>query len=320
MKKLLFKSVFYSFLFILSLEALVRTFHLSKDYPIRYLDEYNVEKWKPNQQGFSVTGNRRQNFSEFNINASGFNSYREYNPSVDKKEIAIVGDSFIEGFHQDYFNSIGKKIENQLHSIEVYEYAYAGYDMADQLHLIHQYKKQFDKIDHVIISLTYDSDLTRGKYNVIQDRLALETSYNRLFKKSKLLVYAKKIGVFDPIKKLIYRIKNFNHNKAAETLEKTIPVSNANSKKHTTYLDNFKNLVSLYGYDKKRFVLLLDESKTNPGFIHFLTKNGFAYIDYSQNFKASKKTTHLIYDQHWNNHGRNLIANLIAKYIQERLD
>ena len=133
MKKLLIKSMIYFFLLLLSLEVWVRVLHLHKDSPYRYVDEYQVEKWVPNQQGHSVTGNRRQNFSKFYINKSGFNSYREFTPTKDKVEVAIVGDSFIEGFHQNYLNSTGKKIENRLENIEVYEYGYAGYDFADEL-------------------------------------------------------------------------------------------------------------------------------------------------------------------------------------------
>jgi hypothetical protein len=47
--------------------------------------------------------------SEFHINNSGYNFYRAFTPSKDKVEIALVGDSFVEGFHQNYYNSIGKK-------------------------------------------------------------------------------------------------------------------------------------------------------------------------------------------------------------------
>jgi hypothetical protein len=71
MKKLIIKSILYVFLILIVLEGLVRVFHLGKDTPNRFLDEYKVEKWKPNQNGFSVTGNRRQNFSKYHFNTTG---------------------------------------------------------------------------------------------------------------------------------------------------------------------------------------------------------------------------------------------------------
>lgn len=184
MKKLILKCSIYFLITLIILEILVRIFHLAKDNPNRYLDEYNVEKWKPNQTGYSVTGNRNQNFSAYNINNSGYNSYREFEPTKDKFEIALVGDSFIQGFHQNYYHSIGKKIEETLPTIEVYEYGYAGYDYADQIHLIDQYKQTFNLIDKVIIYINFEDDLTRGTYKVIHDRLNLEKGFSKHLKKA----------------------------------------------------------------------------------------------------------------------------------------
>ncbi|WP_103068526.1 hypothetical protein [Aquimarina sediminis] len=315
MKKLILKSVLYIFLILISLEVLVRIFHLGKDTPTRFLDKYNVEKWAPNQNGFSVTGNRRQNFSEYHINTSGYNSYREFTPTKDKVEVALVGDSFIEGFHQHYYNSIGKKIENSLPKIEVYEYGYAGYDFADQLHLIHSYKHQFDAIDHIILGIKFSNDLTRGEYQVVKSRLALESPINKLLKKSKLLVYSKSIGILDPPQELMYRLLSLLKTKKKKTLisdDEKKRIKEDNEKKS---LDNFKSLISKYGYDKKRFTLLLDSRITSPLFLTYLKNNEFSYIDFSSSFANSDRSTTLIYDRHWNDNGRDLIAKDITEYL-----
>ena len=318
MKKLILKSGLYFFLILIFLEGLVRVFHLGKDTPTRFLDEYEVEKWVPNQNGFSVTGNRRQNFSEYKINNSGYNSYREFNPTTNKTELALVGDSFIEGFHQNYYNSIGKKIEQQFANIEVYEYGYAGYDFADQLHLVHSYKEQFDHIDQVILGIKFSNDLTRSKYQVMTGRLALESPLNKLLKKSKLLVYTKSIGLLDPPQKLIYRMRSFLKSKQepdAVSEEETLRIQ---KEKEQQYLANFESLVNLYGFDKERFTLLLDSRITPPLFLEYLETNNFDYLDFASLFEASKKPTTLIYDRHWNNHGRSLIAKVITDHLQQK--
>ncbi len=141
MKKLFLKSILYFLLIIVCLELIVRIFHLYNDVPIRFIDKQGVEKSIPNQTGFAVTGNRRQNFSKFNINSSGFNSFREFKPTKQKIEIAIIGDSFIEGMHQNYNNSIGEKLEEKLNNVEVYEYGYSGYDLSNELYLIKHTKQ-----------------------------------------------------------------------------------------------------------------------------------------------------------------------------------
>jgi len=159
--------------------------------------------------GYAVTGNRNQNYSKFRINDSGFNSYREFNPSYEKEEIAIVGDSYIQGFHIDYDNSIGKKIENQIEGIEVYEYGYAGYDLANQLHLISAYKDNFDKINHIFIYVKYPDDFIRAEYTPNIKRIQLLSS--TVFKirdNIKLLSYISSIGVVDPIKDFISNLKS----------------------------------------------------------------------------------------------------------------
>ncbi len=314
MKKLLFKTILYGFLILLVLEVAIRVFHLTKDYPSRYVDEFNVEKWVPNQAGVSVTGIRRQNFSEYKINSSGYNSYREFAPSDNKKEIALVGDSFIEGFHQHYYNSIGKKMENRLDSVEVYEFGYAGYDFADQLHLIHAYEDMFDKIDYVVLGLKFENDLTRGEYSVIQDRMHLETPLYNSIRKIKLIVYAQNSGLFDPVMNAIGRMSALFKEKPNKTVkEKT---KEDIQKTHLIYIENFKSLIKKYGYDKKRFVLLLDSNITPPIFLEYLNNNNYKYIDFYNALNKSKTPTTLIYDRHWNNHGRHLIANYLTKQLE----
>ncbi len=310
MKKLFLKTTLYIVLVLISLEGIVRVFHLAKDNPARYIDKHKVEKWVPNQEGYSVTGNRRQNFSKFYINNSGYNSYREFTPSKEKTEIALVGDSFIEGFHQHYYNSIGKKIENRLEGVEVYEYGYAGYDLADQLHLIWAYKDQFDLIDHVVLGFKFENDLTRDEYHVVKDRMQLESPLYKNLRRIKLLVYAQNIGILDPVRNVISRIlmlgKKSNNTKKVAT-QKEI------EEKQLKYLENFKSLIDIYGFDKARFVFLLDSNKTPGVFLDYLDHSGLKYIDTYHELSKSKTPTTLIYDRHWNNHGRNIIASLIVE-------
>lgn len=316
MKKLFFKIAKYVLLILITLELIIRVFHLTKDYPVRIIDEFGVEKWKPNQKGFSVTGNRRQNFSEFSINSSGFNSYREFTPSKSKLELALVGDSFIEGFHQDYNNSIGKKIENALPNIEVYEYGYAGYDLADQLNLIHQYKEDFKLIDYVIIGLEFETDLKRGKHEIIMDRMKLESLLYKNLRKIKLLTYTNSIGAVSSLKKRIIELISFKSRVKKNSSTFSEKEDGVSEKIYQKYLTNFNELINSYHFDKEHYVFYIEKSKTPEKFIDFLKINKFKFIDLSINLKKSKTPTTLIYDKHWNNHGRDLVAKSISQYLK----
>ncbi|MDH7913273.1 hypothetical protein [Winogradskyella sp. SYSU M77433] len=319
MKKFIIKSGIYIVLILLIIEIIVRVFHLYTEDPPRFIDEYGVEKRVPGNTGYTVFGNRNQSYSRFSINESGFNSHREFNPTNDKCEIAIIGDSFIEGFHQDFDDSTGKKLEDKLGNCEVYEYGYSGYDLANQMHLIHAYKEQFDLIDEVVIYLNYDSDLDRGVYEPNYDRIKmLKSTPFKIRDNIKILAYGSKIGILEPLKRLV-------SGKAFEEPEngyQTNEIETTDDEKEKALdlqkLSNFKSLVKLYGFNKSKTSFLLDSRKTSKRFLEYCRNNGINYIDFADNFKKSKKATTLIYDWHWNNHGRDIIASTIADYMKAK--
>ncbi len=320
MKKFILKTIIYIVLILLIVEIIVRVFHLYTEDPPRFIDEYGVEKRVPGNEGYAVTGNRNQNYSKFNINNAGFNSHREFLPTKEKFEIALIGDSFIEGFHQDYYDSTGKKIESKLNNIEVYEYGYAGYDFANQIHLVHAYKEQFELIDEIIYYLNYESDLERGVYEPNYDRIKmLKSTPFKIRDNIKILAYGSKIGILEPIKRLVsgkaftddtnqgYKTNQLDDRDAEET--KRIDLQR---------LENFKSLVNSYGFDKSKTSLLLDSRKTSSMFLEYCDAQDIRYIDFADAFKTSKRSTTLIYDWHWNNHGRELIATTISDYIHNK--
>ncbi|WP_339893554.1 hypothetical protein [uncultured Algibacter sp.] len=313
MKKLFVKSTLYLFLIIIALEVFVRAFHLYTETPVRYIDEFNVEKSLSNQTGHAVTGNRKQNYSEYRINGFGFNSFREFTPTEEKIEVALIGDSFIEGFHQDYFDSTGRKIENILQNIEIYEYGYGGYDLANQLYLVHTYKEHFDKIDHIIFYLKYENDLKNNTYVPNHSRIALLKSLPfRIRDNFKLLSYASSIGIVNPIKKLAISIMNGKK-------EPRLKHDSDLLKEELENLKNFKTLLDTLGFDKNKMTFLLNSTTTNHIFLNYCNEKGYQVIDFSDAFEKSINSPTLIYDMHWNNHGRDLIAFEISNYLKTKL-
>lgn len=310
MKKLFIKSALYVIFILMTLEVIVRFFHLYPETPIRYIDEFNVEKSTPGQTGFSVTGNRRQNYSEYKINSFGFNSFREFTPSENKIEVALIGDSFIEGFHQNYYNSTGKKIENNIKDIEIYEYGYSGYDLSNQLFLVDAYKTHFEKIDYIIFYLKYENDLTNNSYTPNHQRIALlKSTLFKIRNKSKLLSYASSIGLIDPIKERVINLINGN--------KKLAHIDNPD--KDLENLKNFKTLIDTFGFDKNKMAFLLNSRTTNPSFIKYCIENKIEIIDFHAAFKNTTKPPTLIYDMHWNDHGREIIAKEISNFLEKKI-
>lgn len=311
MVRLFLKSFLYLVLILVALELLVRAFHLYPEDSPRFIDNKGVEKRVPNYDGFSVTGNRRQNFSEYHINNQGFNSYREFDPSYDKDELALIGDSFIQGFHQNYYNSIGKKIENRTKGLEVYEYGYAGWDLADQLHLIQAYADDFAKIDHIVIYVKYPMDFERDTYVPNVERIKnLNSTVFKIRDNIKLLYYASQIGFLDPVKNLIINAQNADQNKEQTKSDEQQKEEDDRS------IANFDQLLKTFPIDKSKTSFLLDKRHTSPRFLEHCKALGIDVIDFGEKFEKSKTPVTLVYDMHWNNHGRSLVGQSIIDHLK----
>ncbi len=154
--------------------------------------------------------------------------------------------------------------------------------------------------------------MIRGEYTLVKERMRLESPKYRLLKKSKLLVYAQSIGAVGSLKNIANKlISGIKPSKKKKTV---IPKSEKD--KYDEYLKNFEKLIATYGFDKERFVFLLNLNETPKLFIEYLQLHDYNYIDFSKALDSSKLPTDLVYDKHWNNHGRTIVANLISDYIK----
>ncbi len=140
----------------------------------------------------------------------------------------------------------------------------------------------------------------------------------RLRDNVKLLAYGSKIGMLEPLKKLATGKAFEDGRKGYQTNEVRVMSDEEIRLRDEQYLDNFKSLVRLYGFDKSKTTFLLDSRKTSAYFLEYCEENGIQYIDYAPAFRSSKRATTLIYDWHWNNHGRELIASVISDYVEDK--
>lgn len=169
-------------------------------------------------------------------------------------------------------------------------------------------------IDHVILGIKFENDLTRGEYSIVQERMRLESPIYRAMRQIKLLVYLQTIGAFDAPRDLMRKLlSRGNDNGVIISKQEEIRLQ---KELETKYIKNFKKLIRIYKFDKERFTFLLDSAKTPIVFLKYLREHDLKYIDFSSALKKSKIPTTLIYNKHWNNHGRTLIAQLIANYIR----
>ncbi len=123
--------------------------------------------YKPGQKGKWIRGSDAEIKSEFNINSAGWNSSKEYFFGENKKYIALIGDSYIEGLHVPPDSSIGRKIEVLRHDVTVHEYGRSGAGSEDYKDLYWKYcAGRYDKI----FIIMKDEDLFDTSHSVITSR------------------------------------------------------------------------------------------------------------------------------------------------------
>ncbi|XCF05123.1 hypothetical protein ABI125_10345 [Tamlana crocina] len=183
--------------------------------------------------------------------------------------------------------------------------------MSDQLHILNSYKKDFDLIDHVFIYMKFENDFKRREIKPDHALVNLKHTFKFKIKNYiRLLKYANGIGLFDVVKNMIYGKRPQNNGEEEPGPEEEYKLA-------LEYLDNFKAVVGRYGFNKEKNTFLLDKRKTSPLFIEHCDKMGYKYLDFGPAFEKETKPTILIYDRHWNDRGRTIIASVVADYIKK---
>ncbi|MET6991024.1 hypothetical protein [Sediminicola arcticus] len=84
-------------------------------------------------------------------------------------------------------------------------------------------------------------------------------------RRSELIVYSNSIGIISNVRAFITQLNSFFSSNKNVTDKTTFDLE----KLHDTYKDNFNSLIALYGYDKSRFYLLIDENTTPKSFMDY---------------------------------------------------
>ena len=283
MKKFLFHFIKSILLFLIFAELLVRILGFAgHTVPNAYIDgEYRL---KPNATGIWTKGTSAEIKSRYNINNQGFNSNINYSfEDTSKIYVALIGDSYIEGFHSSVDLSIGRRVEKYLpeHRIEIHEYGISGWNAWNYLEIANEI---YDNYQYIYI-LTTDKDLTGGipsKAKITGEPTTLRKIYNI----SHFLRYMN-------INRGITRsLQGLGPKRIVQTTK-----SHGDDTPEYSLLSSFpENCIFLYEKDKFSY----DKAKVPTIEINHLLK--------PTNFGKQ--------DGHWNDNGRQNCARTIANSIQ----
>ena len=307
MVKLINRVITFFVFTALIFEIYIRVFHLYDDIPKVNLDPNKLLVYKPNQNGSYNFGNRKEVDSKYLINSAGFNSVVEYDFSTNISKIALIGDSYIEGFHQDVNNSIGRMLD-RLSGYQCYEYGMSSWTLNDYFNLISSNFNQFNQFEYIFININ-PSDLQyslHDYWNSDESKLKVDTQnsfiYKYIYSNVKLLSSANQMGIFNNSGK---KIKIFSRNNQLELNNNDLQ------------LKNFHEILNYFNIpikNEKLIFLFNSNQKYQESFLNHI-KEGYNFIDLSISFNESADLPYFRFDKHWNNKGRLLVAKEILHKI-----
>jgi hypothetical protein len=290
MKQFLIKIAIILVLSVLFLEVLVRVLGLAGI----TIPEENINNNVLFRRNYSSTwtkGGFSEIKSTFHINNQGWNSIVDFDSLQDENyNIAIIGDSYIEGFHENVETSIGRRLEKLGgDSLIVNEYGHSGGNINDFILVFREIEnKPYDKI---FVLLT-NKDLVESKASFMgRGKDAVQLSPLR--------------KVYNEIDFLRYL--NINQGLIAnfgKILEKA-----DHSSGHKTVTTPGKINFDYSDFDKSKVVFIYEATKFNPAVLDSL---GFSCVE----IKHELKPFTFGFDSHWNTNGRINCANSILSALK----
>ena len=290
-------------LVVLILEVTLRVFNLAaKTMPTVNLDNDYV--FEPNSSGVWIRGGLGELKNYYQINNQGYNSIVNYDSlNSQNLNIAIIGDSYIQGFQSDVRKSIGRQLELLLDSSKttVHEFGRAGANIVDY-QLVYEKLIQSRDYDYVFILAT-DKDMKNEKASYMGRG-------NRVPKKT----ISRK--VYDNF----YLLRYFNINQGLGTHFNNL-ISNGPES-----IDRIQNKAIVKPSTKEEYLksnnkTVINKLSNNIIFLHeddklsefFIENFDFNFVKINHKFKPY---THG-FDSHWNETGRYNCARSMYNFILE---
>jgi hypothetical protein len=281
------------FTYLILLEGTTRVFDLSG----HVMPDTNVNNNSlklPNSEGIWIRGGMREIASHYKINPQGFNSLKDFSTLDESKlSIAIIGDSYIHGFHVDVENSIGRMLEAETQNdVEVHEYGQAGGNIVDFSLMFDQMIR--NRYDYTFILIT-DKDITAKKPSFMGkgDKIKQNSVLREIYKRSSFMRYF-----------------NINHKLSLKLKEIfSFPISSNGEQKRIT--SNDINIAAFKEFDSTCAILYekgrLDTTLVTPFNLPFAEVVP-QYTPINHGF-----------DGHWNLNGRKNCALAIKNYIEKQV-
>ncbi|WP_299362302.1 hypothetical protein [Winogradskyella sp.] len=285
-------------------EVVVRVTHAMSDIPQRTIDEYGIQKYYPNQDGYWKGGEHK-----WMINRLGWPG--ELPKSFDNL-VLVIGDSYIENFmnpnecHQSVF------LKQHMPNYNFMEAARSGVSLIEAMEI----NKQLDSLQpsHTLIYVNdYDFFESIVEVKPMSDITQISLKKNEIIHGKMKAPFFKKI--LYNWKLLYYFYNRFPLNKPSKEEKETILTEEANNK---VGLESKDEVFKLIDYIKKsyniEFLTLVFHPESNPIIVEKCKSAGFNVITLDSS--VDSKSWSFDHDSHWTCYGHERAAGQVANALK----
>jgi|GEM_PF-3173578 len=304
MKKFILYLLGWLALVILMLELTLRVFGLAaKTMPTQNVDGNYL--FEPGKSGYWVRGGLGEITNYYEINDQGYNSIIDYDRfESENLNIALIGDSYIQGFQTDVRYSVGRQLENILgNNTVVHEYGKAGSTVVDFALTYQQYIKNKDYDFVFILATDKDVKLSRASNIGRGNRVPKKTITRQIYDHVHTLRYLNiNHGLGVSFNKLI--------NNGPESIAR---IHDDSASKEDLSKEGYLNTINNAALDilPSSVIFLHEYDKLCP---YFIENYDFQFVK----IKHEKQPKDHGFDGHWNKNGRYNCAVAMAKFIRNK--
>ncbi|MEP0213484.1 MAG: hypothetical protein ABJD66_09745 [Cellulophaga sp.] len=303
MKKFLFTIIVFLAVGLIAGEIIARIFVLTTEVPNRKIDEYGIQRYIPNQDGYYKGGEHT-----WQVNKNGWVGPL---PKSEDNLITIIGDSFIENFMNPDECHQMSYLKEKVPSYNFTEAARSGVTLIEAFEISKQFYVKKPELQIIYLD---ESDLKQSLTDI--GRVGDVTQLNL---KENKIVY----GVMRSpgLKKIIYNLKFpfYLYRRFSGSLAKKTPINTNEEEKlkEDRYIDEYKALLEYIksNYDTTNTLLVL-KPHTERSVVDLLKSLDFNILLLND---EGDKNWSFEYDHHWTCYGHERAASQVASYIKSNM-
>ncbi|MDY0289152.1 MAG: hypothetical protein RBR15_10045 [Sphaerochaeta sp.] len=303
MKKFIYRTCIFLILLFIFSEILIRLLNVVSDIPERYVDEYGVQRYIPEQNG-------RYDRIKWKTNEYGWIGLSETEGEV----ISIIGDSYIENLMNPITCNQGYLLKEHLPNYSFFEAGRSGITLIEALKISSILENEIHPKLQLLYLSTGDFSESISNIHRYSDRYQVDLETNE-----------EKGGAIrgQRLKKILYNIKTlyYLYQKYPVFVAKQNKAEDNDKSKTSISYDKYIPILFDYiadNYDLNTIIFVFHPG-INQDIIRLAEGHGIEYIELQTNEEETQLWRMSDVDGHWSCYGHAQVSAQVAKMLEALL-